>query len=50
LGLTWEEEHKLRVFRVLKNVLGPEREEETGEWRNLQDVELHVVCFLPNII
>jgi len=32
--LTLKEERRLRVFkkRVLKNVLGPKREELTGEW------------------
>jgi hypothetical protein len=52
LGLISGEEHKLRVFenRVLTEVCGPETEEETGEWRKLHDVELHVLCPLPNTI
>jgi hypothetical protein len=29
--------------RVLKNTFGPEREEETGEWRKLHSEELHDV-------
>jgi hypothetical protein len=37
LSLTLREEFGLRVFenRVLRRILGPERDEITGEWRKL---------------
>jgi hypothetical protein len=40
-----EYEQSLRVFenRVQRRMLGPKREEVTGHWRKLHDVELHVV-------
>jgi hypothetical protein len=53
---TWSlisrENHKLRVFenRVLKRTFGPKGEEVTGEWRKLQNEELHNLYFLSNII
>jgi len=33
------EERRLRVFenRVLRRILGPKRDETTGEWRKLQN-------------
>jgi hypothetical protein len=36
------EEHRLRVFenRVLRRILGPKRNEVTGEWRKLHNEEL----------
>ena len=41
-SLTLREEHRVRVFdnRVLKRVVGPWRDEETGEWRRLQNESL----------
>jgi hypothetical protein len=37
------EEHRLRVFenRVLRRIFGPKRDEVTGEWRKLNNEELH---------
>jgi hypothetical protein len=37
------EEHRPRAFenRVLRRILGPKRDEVTGEWRELHDEELH---------
>jgi hypothetical protein len=36
------EEHRLRAFenRVLRRILGPKRDEVTGEWRRLLKEEL----------
>jgi hypothetical protein len=50
--LALREEHRLRVFenRVLRRIFGPERDEETGEWRKLHNVELHDLYSSPSII
>jgi hypothetical protein len=42
-SVTLREEHRLRVFenRVLRGIFGPKRDEVTGEWRKLQNGELH---------
>jgi hypothetical protein len=42
-SLTLREERRLRVFenRVLRRIFGPKRDEVTGEWRKLQNEELH---------
>jgi hypothetical protein len=42
-SLTLREGHRLRVYekRVLKRILGPKRDEETGGWRKLHSVALH---------
>jgi hypothetical protein len=36
--------------RMLKRILGPKRDEVTGEWRKLHNEELHDLYSLPNII
>jgi hypothetical protein len=36
--------------RVLRRILGPKRDEATGEWRRLHNEELHDLYSLPNII
>jgi hypothetical protein len=43
--LTLREEHKLRVIenRVLRRILGRNRDEETGGWRKLHNEELHTL-------
>jgi len=37
------EEHRLRVFEnmVLRRIIGPKRDEVTGEWRKLHNEELN---------
>jgi len=42
-SLTLREERRQRVFenRVLRRILGPKREEVTGEWRKLHKEELN---------
>jgi hypothetical protein len=39
-------ERRLRMFenRVLRRVFGPKRDEVTGEWRKLHNVELNDLC------
>jgi hypothetical protein len=52
LSLTLREEHRLRVFenRVLRRILGPKRDEVTGEWRKLHNEKLHDLYSSPSII
>jgi hypothetical protein len=51
-SLTLREEHRLRVFenRVLRGIFGPKRDEVTGEWRKLDNEELHILYSSLNII
>jgi hypothetical protein len=35
--------------RVLTRTSGPKRDEVTGEWRKLQNEELHILYLSPNI-
>jgi hypothetical protein len=46
------EERRLRVYenRVLRGILGPKREQVTGEWRNLHNEELHGLYCSLNIV
>jgi hypothetical protein len=48
----FREEHRLKVFKnkMLRKILGPEREEVTGYWRKLHDDGLHDLYSSPNII
>jgi hypothetical protein len=50
--LTLREEHRLRVFenRMLRRIFGPKRDEVTGEWRKLPNMELHDLYSSPSII
>jgi hypothetical protein len=45
------DEHSLVVFekRVLRKIIGPKRNEITGEWRRLHNEELNDL-YSPNII
>jgi hypothetical protein len=47
-----KEHNKLRVSgnSVLRRILGPKRDEVTGEWRKLHNKELHNLYSSPNII
>jgi hypothetical protein len=52
LSLALREEHRLRVLenRVLRKILGPKRDEVTGEWRALHNEELHILYSFPKYI
>ena len=51
-SLTLREERRLRVFEnnVLRRILGPKRDEITGEWRKLNNEELNVLYSSPSIV
>jgi hypothetical protein len=44
LSVTLTEEHRLRVFenRVLRKRIEPKRDEVTGGWRKLHNLQIHV--------
>jgi hypothetical protein len=50
-SLILREECRLRMLesRVLRRILGPKRDEVTGEWRRLHNKELYAL-YSPNII
>jgi hypothetical protein len=50
--LTLREEHRLGVFenRMLRRMFGPKRDEVMGEWRKLNNEELHDLYSSPSII
>jgi hypothetical protein len=47
VGGTWAEGVK---NRVLRRILGPKKDEVTGEWRKLHNKELNELYHSPNII
>ena len=51
-SLTLREERKLRVCEnmVLRRILGPTRDEVTGEWRRFHNLELNDLYSSPNIV
>ena len=51
-SLTLREETKLRVFdnMVLMSILGPRKDEVTGEWKRLHNEELNDLYSSPNIV
>jgi len=50
--MTRQEERKMRVFEnmVLRRIFGTRRDEVTGEWRRLHNVELNDLNSSPNIL
>jgi hypothetical protein len=46
------EEHRLRVFEnmVLRRIFGPKRDEVMGEWRKLDNEEVHNLYSSPDFI
>jgi len=51
-SLTVREKHRLLVFenRVLRIILGSERDEVPGEWKRLHNEDLYDLYFAPNTI
>jgi hypothetical protein len=51
-SLASKKEHSWRVFQneVLRGILGLKRQDVTGDWRRLQNEELHNFYSSPNII
>jgi len=50
-SLTLREERRLRVFEnVLSGIFGAKRDEVTGEWRKLHNVELNDLYCSLNIV
>jgi hypothetical protein len=52
LSLTLKERHKLRVTenKVLRRIFGLKRDDVTGDYRTLHNVEIHELFSSPDII
>ena len=50
LVATLREERRLRVFENRVLIFGPKRDEVTGEWRKLHNLERNYLYFSPNIV
>jgi len=50
--LTFREECRLRLLenRVLRRIFGPRKNEVTGEWRRLHNVEINDLYSSPDIV
>ncbi|KAJ4431503.1 hypothetical protein ANN_20101 [Periplaneta americana] len=50
--ISLEREHRLRLFenKVLRKIFGAKRDEVTGEWRKLHNIELHTLYYSSEII
>jgi hypothetical protein len=46
------EKRRVRLFEnwVLRGIFGPKRDEVTGEWRKLNNEELHYLYSSPTIV
>ena len=51
-SLTLREEFRLNVIenKALRRIFWPERDEVTGEWRELYNEEVNDLYFSPNIV
>jgi hypothetical protein len=51
-SLTLRKERKLRMFenKLLRRIFGPRRDEVTGDWRRLNNVELNDLYSSPDIV
>ena len=51
-SFTLREEHRLRLFenKILRKIFGAKKDEIIGEWRKLENAELHALYSWPNTI
>jgi len=50
LFLTLRVEHRVLENSVLRRIFGPKRDEMAGDWRRLQNDELHSLFLPPDIV